>query len=284
MSTELVPMEEFYNGHVVRVFDIGGEPHWAVTDLEAAWGTGNQTLYQIITRYKELFLGHTHAYFVTKYNQNGSESKKGNQSLTLVDEGGLYLVMGKVNYKRLSNPAAKDAILKFQKLVPEIIQKWRQGKISQTKNGAPQLSFAQVIEEEMRIGAVVGNYLKIRPEVVTATVLGRVQQITGKDLECYQKMIPPMDYHDVAVMLPTEIGEEFGLGKGNAAAQSANVLLQALGYQRWVNKKWKPTEMGEPFVGIKPVGIPTRSGKLVVIYQLLWKEKIIDELVSRQLE
>ena len=48
-------IESLFNDKPVRVFDINGDPYFALVDLEAAWGTKEETIAQMIYRHPELF-------------------------------------------------------------------------------------------------------------------------------------------------------------------------------------------------------------------------------------
>ena len=47
----------------------------------------------------------------------------------MLNERGLYLMMGKVSPSRLKKPEAKKALIKFQRWFPELIQKYRKKEL-----------------------------------------------------------------------------------------------------------------------------------------------------------
>lgn len=120
MTEALAPL---FEGKPIAVVEDAGELWFPVTDLAAAWGIDKNTLPHQIDRNTELFLG-MHADKYVTY-------PTGQIQATCVNERGLYLLIGRINADRLKNPQAKEAILRFQRWVPELIQRYRKKEIVQ---------------------------------------------------------------------------------------------------------------------------------------------------------
>ena len=117
MTGDLVPL---FEGKKIRVIEHAGEVWMPLVDLASAWGIDRTTPYNILMRNLALFAG--------MCDLAGDVTS---QTGALVNERGLYLLMGKISADRLKNPEAKEAIIRFQRWVPELIQRFRKGEIVQ---------------------------------------------------------------------------------------------------------------------------------------------------------
>jgi len=113
MSDKLALFED----HIVRTFESDGEPWLPVVDLALAWGIDRTTPNKIIERNPEIFEG------MVLYVGDVTSQER------VVNERGLYLLMGKISADRLKNKEARAAIIRFQRWVPELIQRYRKKEI-----------------------------------------------------------------------------------------------------------------------------------------------------------
>jgi len=133
-----------FEGKEIRAIEQNGEILLPLADLTNAWGIHRNTLSQIIERNEKKFEGfHTTV---------AHESCAG---LHAVNEQGLYLLMGAVNTDRLKSPQAADAILRFQRWVPELIQKYRKKEIVQ----APAISIDTELQKARYLAEQTGGNL-----------------------------------------------------------------------------------------------------------------------------
>ena len=107
-----------FEGKEVHTFEHAGEIWFPLTDLASAWGVDRKTPGNLIGRNQEIF--------------EGMFLSEGDVTYHDVNERGLYLLMGKISADRLKNPDAKAAMIRFQRWIPELIQKYRKGEIRQT--------------------------------------------------------------------------------------------------------------------------------------------------------
>ena len=112
-----------FEGKEVHTFEHAGEIWFPLTDLASAWGVDRKTPGNLIGRNQEIF--------------EGMFLSEGDVTYHDVNERGLYLLMGKISADRLKNPDAKAAMIRFQRWIPELIQKYRKKEIVQTP-AAPQ--------------------------------------------------------------------------------------------------------------------------------------------------
>ena len=120
MSQDLIPFPTF-EGHEIRALDQDGLIWIPTADLTRAWGLHRNTLRDVLTRNKKRFEGFT---------TTGAHETRA-AGLRLVNELGLYLLMGMISSDRVKDPAAAEAILRFQRWVPQLIQRFRRGEIIQ---------------------------------------------------------------------------------------------------------------------------------------------------------
>jgi prophage antirepressor-like protein len=116
-----------FEGIEIQVTELKGEPWLPLADLAEAWGINDSTPRNLIIRNREIFEGLAILDGDVTY-----------QGIECVNERGLYLLIGKISASRLKNPTAKDAIIRFQRWVPELIQRYRRKEIVQVRQG-PQL-------------------------------------------------------------------------------------------------------------------------------------------------
>ena len=123
-----------FEGREVRVIERDGEPWFPLFDLAAAWGVDRKTPGNLVDRNKELFAGMFHSDGDVTYHD--------------VNERGLYVLMGKISADRLKNPEAKAAMIRFQRWVPELIQKYRKKEIVQSPT-APSINTEMQLAREL---------------------------------------------------------------------------------------------------------------------------------------
>ena len=153
MGTDLIPLPTF-EGKTIRAIEHFDQIWFPVSDLAAAWGIDRSTPDKIVERNIDVFLGFTALVKDTK-------DVTSNQVFRAVNERGLYLMMGKISASRLKNPNAKRAIIRFQRWVPELIEKFRKGEIQQIQTP------------------------KIEDELVRAKYLA---ELSGGNLQAFQKI------------------------------------------------------------------------------------------------
>ena len=111
---------QIFEGKEIRVIEQENQAWFPLTDLTSAWGVHRNTLGNIIDRNEKKFNNH----FTTIAHDTCA-------GLRAVNEQGLYLLIGAVNTDRMKNKGAADAILRFQRWVPELIRKYRLGDLEQ---------------------------------------------------------------------------------------------------------------------------------------------------------
>jgi len=114
MTGDLVPL---FEGKEIHIIEQNGVAWIPLADLAAAWGIDRKTPGNLIGRNQEIF--------------EGMFRSDGDVTYHDVNECGLYLLMGKISADRLKNPEAKAAMIRFQRWVPELIQRHRKGEIAQ---------------------------------------------------------------------------------------------------------------------------------------------------------
>jgi len=127
-----------FEGKQIRTLERAGEPWFPIVDLAAAWGLDRTTPHKILMRNSEAFRGFVSS--VTDCDKMSPSDETG----FCVNERGLYLLIGKISTGKLKNREAADAILRFQRWVPSLIQQYRKNEISQVAPAGP------VIDRELQ--------------------------------------------------------------------------------------------------------------------------------------
>jgi len=136
-------LANLFEGKEVRVIEENGEILFPLADLAAAWGTHRNTLPDHIDRHPDKFEGfHTTVAHVSC------------AGMRAVNELGLYLLMGSVSTERLKNPAAAEAILRFQRWAPRLIQQYRKGEIIQDRALVPEEKFKAALIQNADIADI----------------------------------------------------------------------------------------------------------------------------------
>ena len=135
MSIDLIPLPTF-EGRMIRAIEHFDQLWFPVSDLAAAWGIDRSTPDKIVERNIDVFLGFTALV-------KDTHDVTSNHAFRALNERGLYLMMGKISASRLKNPEAKRAIIRFQRWVPELIQKFRKGEIAQITDIKTELEQAR---------------------------------------------------------------------------------------------------------------------------------------------
>lgn len=146
----------FFEGKEVRVIERDGEPWFPLVDLAEAWGINRKTPGNLIDRNKEIFDGMAH---VGVCNIPDDE----------VNERGLYLLMGKISADRLKNPQAKEALIRFQRWVPELIQRYRKKEIVPKPEPVQELD--EVIAFDLIEARQIATLTETDPKVMQAAIL-----------------------------------------------------------------------------------------------------------------
>lgn len=148
-----------FEGKSIRTVQHDGETWIPISDLAAAWGVDRTTPHNIIFRNREIFSGLVH-YDGDVTSQPG----------ICVNERGLYLLMGKVSASRLKNPAAKETVIRFQRWVPELVQKYRKGELA----AVPAIPSSFQVREALRTAKVIAEECGINRQVVFTVALRKI--------------------------------------------------------------------------------------------------------------
>jgi len=130
-----------FEGKEITVTERDGELWFSLSDLAAAWGIDRKTPGNLLARNPDLFAG----MFLSD----------GDVTYHDVNERGLYLLMGKISADRLKNPEAKTALIRFQRWVPELIQKYRKKEITEIPPTGPALDIE--LAKARRIAEATGR-------------------------------------------------------------------------------------------------------------------------------
>jgi prophage antirepressor-like protein len=248
-----------FEGKEIRTFEYGGEIWFPLADLAAAWGVDRKTPGNLIGRNEALFKG---MYF-----------SDGDVTYHDVNERGLYLLMGKISADRLKNPQARDAMIRFQRWVPELIQKYRKKEIVPVQQ-QPSGIIGE-LQEARELAALCGK----SPELFQAAVLKK----HGKtELAEVLEVSPSVIHSNAGYYTPTRLIELF----------CHDPLLTPKRFNKYLEnfrdnetREWKPFQYKDENKIWRLCGEGFRHGKEIMYevpdsgghkeIRVLWKESIL---------
>ena len=214
-----------FENHEIRAIEQNGEVWFPLVDLAGAWGVQPNTLYQIIDRNEKKFSMMTSGVHVTC-----TDTVKG------VNERGLYLMLGAINTDRLKDRNAAEAILRFQRWVPELIQKYRKGEIVQVP-AEPDPVSASLLRNAGYADILIERY-KWSREQANAFAFSRVQEETKVIIQDK----PTIQHGEPGIWFnATQLGLECGL-----TPEQFNMWLYNKGFVYRFGTVWRLQPKGEP--------------------------------------
>jgi prophage antirepressor-like protein len=240
-----------FEGKEIRVIEDGGEPWFPIKDLADAWGVKVNTLYQILTRQSGKFTGHVSDVHVTS---TPTEDESWHKS---VNERGMYLILGAINTDRLKDREVAMAILRFQRWVPELIQRYRKKEIVQVQPAVNTLDTE--LDRARTIAELTGTDLR----TMQAAALRKC------GLKEYADALTPSLMHGEAGtwLNPTQIGARCG-----HTAREINNFLEWHRFQyRGPDGLWRLTDKGE--LHGEEYDYPTVNNHIEI--RIRWRESIL---------
>lgn len=201
MTTNIV-LTNLFEGKPVRVFEKDNDIWMPIADIAGAWGIARSTPDKILIRNIEVFDNLSHPVV----------DVMSNTPVTCLNERGLYLMMGKISASRLKNPAAKESIIRFQRWVPELIQKYRKKEIVQVSKEPDYAATLNAVRFVKELSGMVGcDPLPLVCQALDNYNLGMyggllvVQKDIVRPIVLPEPVKKPKDYFTA-----TDIGERIG--------------------------------------------------------------------------
>ena len=216
-------LKTLFENHEIRAIEQNGEVWFPLVDLAGAWGVDRTTPRHLIVRNPEVFEGMAIVGDVTSQTEDR------------VNERGLYLLMGKISASRLKNKDAKIAIIRFQRWVPELIQKYRKKEIVQVP-AAPDPVSASLLRNAGYADILIERY-KWSREQANAFAFSRVQEETKVIIQDK----PAIQHGETGWYNPTQLGLECGL-----TPEQFNMWLYNKGFVYRFGTVWRLQPKGEP--------------------------------------
>jgi prophage antirepressor-like protein len=158
-------LQTLFEGKEIRVLEQDNDLWFPLVDLAAAWGVRINTLYQILNRQSAKFTGFVSDVHVTS---TPSEDESWHKS---VNEQGMYLILGAINTDRLKDKDVAMVILRFQRWVPELIQRYRKKEIALVKPEPEELD--EVVAYDLREARQIAELTGTDPKLMQAAALRR---------------------------------------------------------------------------------------------------------------
>lgn len=277
--------------HDIRTLVEDGEPWFVVQDLSKMFGIHAKTIPKRIENNPEDFEGRVRLGDVTYPRKNLPGFENLNQSLLLVNEPGVYVIMGGLNASRMKNPAAQEMVRQFKRAFPELMKMFRKCElvhISQIESHVSQITgkaspivgdcfeIADMMHKTFGIDKSIASVHLLngyRPDLIKAGHSGNIEPIL-------QLLPPPKVKEDEAYLTATTIGRILKISN-----RTVNQLLHDWEYHI-PNKRfgsdgtvkpsgWKPTALGFQHGDWKMNSDGHYGGKMYVGIQWRWKESIL---------
>lgn len=222
-----------FNDTDVRVIEEGNDIWIPLKDIGVILNYDHNNLVQIVRRNPELFDGYTRQVMM-KSGENLSEFEIQQHTLVCLNEQGFYMIMSKIDIKRIKDESARNAIIEFNRWMSEQIK-----KIRLEKNRGP--TYGDYLKQEMIIVEELNRVLDLDKTLLTNVALENTEKYTGVSMLPYKQMLPAVK-GIVAVLRATDIGNEL-----NIPASAVNVILERMGYIVKEHKQWIITDKGKQF-------------------------------------
>jgi hypothetical protein len=281
-------------GYDIRALIEGGEPWFVVADLSKMFGIHETTIPKRIDNNPEDFEGWYRLTDVTSPRRNLPGFENLNQSLLLVNEQAVYLIMGGLSSKRIKNLDAKEMVRQFKRAFPELMKMFRNGEvvhISQIESESHSPLIADraypIISDCFDIAGAIHKHFGVDKSIATIHLLNGykpeiIQSGHSGNIEPILQLLPPPAVDpDEAYLNATTIGRIYGLSN-----RTVNNLLQQWGYQVAKTRVssdgsikpdgWKPTTLGYPHGSWKMNSDGHNGGKMYVGVQWRWKASILE--------
>jgi prophage antirepressor-like protein len=233
-----------FEGKEIHTFECNGEVWFPLADLATAWGIDRKTPGNLI--------GRNHALFKGMFLSDGDVTYHD------VSERGLYLLMGKISADRLKNPEAKEALIRFQRWVPELIQKYRKGNIVRT-TAVIENPLADSLNRHADIADILTARYGYKPEIARNLAMEAVVMEQGDKAIIYRgPALPPVTTdeelepaHPLIEGADPDFDKYFSLTKVaeycDCTTDQARNILEKEGVLEYSNKLWHLTRYGEGF-------------------------------------
>jgi prophage antirepressor-like protein len=255
MTTDL-SLTNLFEGKPIRVLEQSGDIWIPLADITSAWGIDRSTPDNIINRNERVFEGMFSLVLDVTTNT----------AVSCLNERGLYLMMGKISAGRLKNEQAQESIIRFQRWVPELIQKYRKKEIVQVLKGPDYPGIIEKLKFVKELSGVTGwNLFEMQKEVMNEAKLSHlVYHIEPEKPVALPAPPKPKDY-----LTATDIGERCG-----KSAEEVHI---------WMYKRkppliirddvsgWRLTEYGKEFAEERAVELVGGT----VVWRIKWKKDVL---------
>lgn len=237
-------LTQLFEGKTIRVIDQGQETWIPLADLATAWGIDRSTPDKIIERNGKAFYGLS----ATVLDTTSTPMK-------CLNERGLYLMMGRIEARRLKNKDAQDTIIRFQQWFPELIQKFRKKELVQTT--LVTQSALDILNEQLDIADSIIKRTGVDKAQAHAFAIVLAGDKAGMDLQCYATYIKAQAKQEQLLLreiLPTDkedYDKYFSLtqiaGFLKLPTDKVRNVLESLNLIYYENQMWHLTRQGEKY-------------------------------------
>lgn len=254
-ARDLVPNPFDFEGHPVRVVEMGGELQFHAGDVCAALGFANS---------RQALETHVEGDDVQKLDAIDTMGRT--QQANHINEPGLYaLTMG----------ATKEVAKRFKHWVTHDVLPSIRKTGSYSAPTAPVPASRQIDEATRALKMVplamrAAKAFGFDQNAAAISVNQYVRAVTGQNLlESFGSTHLQAENQETQWFTPSELSAQ-----AKMPAKDLNLLLASAGFQKKRGKKWELIDAGRPFARIFDVG--KQQGTGVPIQQLKWSPAVID--------
>lgn len=272
----IVPVTKLFDGNQIRVFEQDNDVWIAAIDISNAIGIERTAFNGILAKNQEVFEGYHRLVCLRTPDQKQPDSDNLNAKVLCLNEQGLYLFLGKLSPNRSKDPGRKDAIIKFQRWVPELIKAFRKGELARIEPPKETLS---VFDEQMHIVDLLVRYGGVDRGIATSIAIANTMEITGNTtLHPYSSLLRASGNDPIIRLNATQIGQRLG----SIGPRDVNRILTKMGFARMVNGQWEVLEPGKPYCDARPFTKSHNNGSRHSDIQILWKPDIVGKIQEWQ--
>ena len=267
---------ELFEGYEIRFLDDG--VRWTLMpDVRKSLGISKQTASKVINRIELISPGCSRV--ATMGTLGETDPFKAAQKVILVNPTGLSLFLQQIDTERLGDPEVKAKCNRMQLWMAELSGEVLSGETEKATASLLEHAYDKVDIRVNPIGDVLEQHLKVAKlfsearnadySVMVAVAITETEKDTGRSLQEYQKLLPPVEVNEIGYLTPTRLAEVCGYRSN----QQINKLLEMMGYQEKRGKDWFAIGEGISHSKMYPYNNKGHTG-----FQIKWKESVVPHI------
>lgn len=245
-----------------------------ISDVSKAIGIGSDVTHKVVKRIELISPGCSMT--ATMAVMGEVDPFKASKKVIFVNPTGLSLFLQQIDTERLGDPEVKDKCNRMQLWMAELSGGVLSGETEKATASLLEHAYDKVDIRVNPIGDVLEQHLKVAKllsearnadySVMVAVAITETEKDTGRSLQEYQKLLPPVEVIEIGYLTPTRLAEVCGF-KSN---QQVNKVLEMMGFQEKRGKDWYAINEGVHHSKMYPYSNRGHSG-----FQIKWRESVV---------